>query len=49
MTDEDSNIFEDIPACPNCGSTTVERTPILESEYQCIDCGTKFDEGGRAG
>jgi ribosomal protein L37AE/L43A len=39
--------FEELPVCPNCGSTNVDRTPALRSDYRCLNCGTEFDEGGR--
>jgi len=39
--------FEDLPACPDCGSQNVERTPALRGDYRCLGCGTEFDEGGR--
>lgn len=37
---------ENLPGCPTCGSDNVERTPVKQSAYQCIDCGEEFDEGG---
>lgn len=49
MSDDRDNptAREGLPGCPNCGSNNVERTPAREREYQCIDCGDEFDEGGR--
>ena len=39
--------FEDLPACPDCGSQNVEQTPAMQSAYRCLNCGHEFDEGGR--
>ena len=49
MSDEPGGTdrFEEHPACPSCGSYNVERTPAMHHDYQCINCGHEFDEGGR--
>lgn len=32
--------------CPNCKADTVERQPLDEYEYRCLQCGTMFDAAG---
>jgi predicted nucleic acid-binding Zn-ribbon protein len=48
MTDERNSGDEDeeLPGCPDCGSGDVERTPAARFDYQCLDCGHEYDEGG---
>jgi DNA-directed RNA polymerase subunit RPC12/RpoP len=33
--------------CPNCGSLNVDRSAGYRGDYKCLDCGHRWQVGGR--